>query len=225
MNSMALMMKKTRTNYDRDFKLKAVFLSYKNGNSAQTARDLQIHKNLLSLWRKELKEYGSGCFPGYGNLTLTYEDKKINDLKKQIREADIKYEIIRNASKCICLGKPFIFQFMQENEKKYPIKLMCSALNANRGTYRAWKRGLLTETQKWHAALKNEIASIFASSKETYGCRRIAAELRKSGYFLSHKTVLKYMRELDLKVLIKKIRPSARSKTAKQTDFNPNDGE
>ncbi|WP_343588430.1 transposase [Flavobacterium sp.] len=197
-------MKKTRANYDRDFKLKAVFLSYENRNSAQTARDLQIDKNLLSLWRKEYKKFGTGCFPGYGNLTLTSAEKKIYHLEKQIKDVDLKFEIIRNASKYIFLGKPFIFHFMAENEKKYSIKLMCRTLGVNRGTYRTWKRGLLTETQKWRINLKNEIKSIFSASKETYGCHRIVIELQKSGYFLSHTTVLRCMRELGIYVSIRK---------------------
>lgn len=197
-------MKKSKILYYRDFKLKAVFLSYENGNSAQTARDLQIDKNLLCIWRKEYKKYGTGCFPGYGNLTLTSEEKKKYNLKKQINEADLKFEIIKNASKYIFLGKTFIFHFMAENERKYSIKLMCRVLGINRGTYRTWKKGSLTETQKWRIALKKEISLIFLASKETYGCHRIKIELQKSGYFLSHVTVLKCMRELGLCVSLKK---------------------
>jgi transposase-like protein len=204
-------MKNIRVKYDRDFKLKAVLLSYENGSLAQTARDLQIGKNLLFLWRKEFKKYGTGCFPGYGNLTLTSEEKKIYNLEKKIKETDLKFEIIKQASTYIYLGMPFIFHFMAENEKKYSIKLMCRALDVNRGTYRTWKRGLLTETQKWRINLKKEISSIFSISKETYGCHRIAVELKKSGYFLSHKTVLTRMRELGIYVSIKKNKPAVRN--------------
>ncbi|WP_431241296.1 transposase [Flavobacterium sp. P21] len=70
-------MKAIRKTYERDFKLKAVMLSYENGSLAQTAKDLQIHKNLLFLWRKECKELGTGSFPGYGYLKLNSEEKKI----------------------------------------------------------------------------------------------------------------------------------------------------
>ncbi|WP_431241297.1 IS3 family transposase [Flavobacterium sp. P21] len=81
---------------------------------------------------------------------------------------------------------------------------MCITLGVNRGTYRIWKKGSVTETQKWKMALKMEISSIFSTSKETYGCHRIAVELQKSGYFVSHTTVLKCMRELGIYVSIKK---------------------
>lgn len=197
-------MKEIRKSYERDFKLKAVMLSYENGSLAQTARDLNIHKNLLFLWRKEFKEYGTGSFPGYGYLKLNSEEQKIYDLEKKIKETDSKFEMIIDARKYICLGKPFIFHFIAENEKKYPIRFMCRILGVNRGTYRIWKKGSLTERQKWKMTLKIEINSIFYASKETYGCHRIAVELQKSGYFVSHTTVLKYMRELGIYVSIKK---------------------
>lgn len=197
-------MKNIRINYDRDFKLRAVLLSFENGSLAQTARDLQIDKNLLFLWRKEFKKNGTGCFPGCGNRTLTSEEKKIYNLEKKIKETDLKFEIIQKASKYIGLGMPFIFHFMAENEKKYAIRLMCRTLGVNRGTYRTWKRGLLTETQKSRLNIKKEISFIFSISKQTYGCHRIAAELQKSGYTSCHTTVLKLMRELGIYVSIKK---------------------
>lgn len=203
-------MKTIRINYDRDFKLKAVLLSYENGSLAQTARELQIGKNLLFIWRKEFKKYGTGCFPGCGNLTLTSDEKKIYNLEKEIRETNLKFEIIQKGAKAIGLGKPFLFHFMAASEKEYSIKLMCRTLRVNRGTYRTWKRGLPTETQKLRENLKKEISSIFSASKQTYGCCRIAAALQKSGHTICHTTVLKLMRELGISVSIKKNNPAYR---------------
>lgn len=204
MSSTVLIMKNIRINYERDFKLRAVRLSFENDSLAQTARDLQISKNLLFLWRKELKKNGTGCFPGCGNLTLTSEEKKVYNLEKKIKETELKFEIIQKASKYVGLGTPFIFHFIAENEKKHAIRLMCRTLGVNRGTYRKWKRGLLTETQKSRINLKEKISSIFSISGQTYGCHRIAAELQKSGYIVCHTTVLKLMRELGIHVSIKK---------------------
>lgn len=197
-------MKNARKNYDREFKFRAVLLSYQNGNLAHTSRELDIDNNLLFLWRKEFKKYGSASFPGYGNLLLSSDEKKIYNLEKKINENEMTFEIIRSASKCITAGRESLFYFMVENEKKYSIKLMCRALGLNRGTYRMWKRGFSLENQKRRIDLKKEISSIFYASKETYGCHRIAAELKKSGSKISHTTVLKYMRELGFRVLIKK---------------------
>ena len=197
-------MKKARKNYNREFKISAVFLSYQNGNLAQTSRELQIGKNLLFLWRKEFKKYGSASFPGNGNPILSSDEKKINNLEKIIKENEMCFELIKSAGKCVTAGRESLFCFMVENEKKYTIKLMCRTLGLNRGTYRVWKRGLPLENQRRRIDLKKEISSIFAASKETYGCHRIAAELKRSGVEVSHTTVLKCMRELGLRVPIKK---------------------
>lgn len=45
---------------------------------------------------------------------------------------------------------------------------------------------------------KQEIQAIFTNSKETYGYRRIALELRQNGYKINHKTVLKLMKTLKI---------------------------
>ena len=197
-------MKKCRVHYNRDFKLKAIQLSYENGNVTQTARDLQISLNSLSLWRNILKKDGNASFPGKGNPVLSCEEKKIKILKKKIKNINLKFEIIRNAKDFIVLGKPFIFQFIAENEMKYSKELMCKTLGTNTETYNSWKRGFLTEKQKSKINLKDKINYIFVQSRETYGCCRIAVELEKCGYLVSSNTVLRCMRELGLYVSLKK---------------------
>lgn len=125
-------------------------------------------------------------------------------LKKNIKNINLKFEIIRNAREFVIKGKPFIFQFIAENEKNYSKELMCKALGTNTVTYRRWKSDFLTEKQKRKISLKDEINSIFVASKETYGCYRIAIELEKSGYLVSPITVLRHMRKLGLFVSVKK---------------------
>jgi transposase-like protein len=208
-------METIRKIYDRDFKFNAVLLSYRNGSLLQTARDLQISEKLLFLWRKDCKNYGTGSFPGYGYLKLNSEEKKIYNLEKKIKETDLKFEIIRNASKYICLGRPFLFHFIAENEKKYSTSFMCRIFGMQRKTYRLWKMGFINKTEKRKMILKKEISSIFSDSKETYGCRRISIVLQKSGYSISHTTVLVYMRELGLYVSVKKNNQAIRNNQKK----------
>ena len=47
--------------------------------------------------------------------------------------------------------------------------------------------------------VKKDIAEVFNENKSRYGYRRILVELRKKGYTLNHKTVLKLMRNLNLR--------------------------
>lgn len=203
-NLIILAMKKSRIHYNRDFKLKAIQLSYENGNVTQTARDLKISFRSLSLWRNILKKNGDTSFPGKGNSISSSEEKKIYILKKKIKNINLRFEIIKNAREFIIEGKPFIFQFIAENEKNYSKELMCKVLGTNTVTYRTWKKDFLTEKQKSKISLKEKINSIFVASKETYGCYRIAVELEKCGYLVSSTTVLRYMRELGIYVSLKK---------------------
>ncbi len=182
----------------------AVLLSYERGNISQVAKELDIKSSLLYIWRVNYQKFGSESFPGFGNLRSTAEQKQIYNLEKKIKESDLKYEILKNIGNYLHQNKHYIFHFMKSNEKKYSINLMCSALDVNRGTYRSWKKQVVSERQKWRIALKKEIKSIFFTCKQRYGCRRIAVELHNSGYHLSHTTVLIYMRELGLSCKIKK---------------------
>lgn len=199
--------------YDRDFKIKAVLLSFERNAIAQVARELEIKSSLLYLWRVDYKKLGVESFPGFGNLRLTTEQKRLQQLEKKIKESELKFEILKNGAEYLNKGKPFIFHFIKINEKKHPITLMCRVLNVNRGTYRSWEKQVISERQKWRIDLKKEIRSIFFACKERYGCHRIAIELQNSGYNLSHSTVLKYMRELELSSKIKKeLRPQLKRK-------------
>ena len=56
----------------------------------------------------------------------------------------------------------------------------------------------LKEKQDKYVVEKQEIQEIFASSKYTYGYRRITIELRQKGYIINHKTVLKLMKMLKI---------------------------
>jgi len=50
-------MNQNRKKYDKEFKQKAVELSYARGNAKEIAEELGIDKGLLYRWRKELKKY------------------------------------------------------------------------------------------------------------------------------------------------------------------------
>jgi transposase-like protein len=197
-------MERNKKTYTREFKIMAVLLSYGARTIIQVAKELEIPYKTLSVWRQDYIKFGTGSFPGYGNLRLCPEQKKIQDLEKKIKQTDLEFTILKSAVNYLNQGKPIICDFIKKNEKTYSIRLMCKVLSVNRRTYSKWKKEFVSERQKWRIGLKQEIALIFFNSKQRYGCRRIAVELQVSGYQLSHTSVLKYMKELDLHVYIKK---------------------
>lgn len=75
-------MKENRKTYDRNFKEKAVQLSYERDNISQLAKELGITAPLLYKWRQDYQEFGTGSFPGKGKLKLSPEQEKIHELEK-----------------------------------------------------------------------------------------------------------------------------------------------
>jgi len=81
------MMKKTRKNYTREFKLEAVRLLETSGKSAaQIERDLGIGSGCLSRWKREFAEEGKNAFSGHGRLAPDQE---------HIRQLERENEILR----------------------------------------------------------------------------------------------------------------------------------
>jgi len=71
---------KVRKKYDRIFKERAVELS------------AQLYK-----WRKESEEFGSGSFPGNGNMKQTPEQERISFLEKKLKDSELELEILKKA--------------------------------------------------------------------------------------------------------------------------------
>jgi len=90
-------MKKTRTIYSKDFKLKAVELSNVRGNAQEVARDLNIEASLIYRWRKELSNNPKLAFSGNGNAQLTEEQKELKRLRDELADVKMERDILKKA--------------------------------------------------------------------------------------------------------------------------------
>ena len=89
---------KTRRNYDSEFKQNAVVLSYESGEGVpQVAKNLGIGKDTLYKWRHEYSAKGELAFPGKGREALTSDQKRIKELEKQVRNAEMERDILKKA--------------------------------------------------------------------------------------------------------------------------------
>ncbi|MFD2942562.1 transposase [Flavobacterium notoginsengisoli] len=197
-------MKKKPMVYSFDFKVEAVKLSYERGNIAEVEKELNITSSLLTRWRQDYQKYGTGSFPGTGTLRLSPDDKKKYELKKKIKDLDLKFEIFKKAGDCMYQGKFEIFQFIRNHEKNYSIRKMCKVLNFSTRTYSNWKNQSLSETQQKRILIKEEITKVFFNFQQRYGAQRIAKILQKNGYKISSSTTKRYMCELGLYCKISK---------------------
>lgn len=190
--------------YERDFKEKAVLLSYERGNIEKVEEELGITRSLLNRWRQDYKEYGSGSFPRGGNLLLSPEKKRIYLFEKRIEKADRDSIIILKASPYLCKGRPMIYIIIQDLENTYSAKQICKTLEIDQRAYSRWKKQYVSDRKKRKLELLREIAIIFITMEKRYGYMRIAVELQRRGYTISGSTTARYMKELGLFVSIKK---------------------
>ena len=90
-------MKQVRTRYSKEFKLKAVELSYERGNVQQAGAELGVNPETLRLWRNAVKS---------GNLTAESASKEkprspeaieLAQIKKELYEITQEHDILKKA--------------------------------------------------------------------------------------------------------------------------------
>lgn len=193
-------MKEGRKKHDISFKEKAVLLSYGNSSICQIEKKLNICTNVLYRWINQYKKSGTVAFDCADNAVLNNESLKINELKKKIKESNLKFAILKDGISILNQDKKMIFHFIKIHEKIYPVTKMCLILGINISTYYLWKKKPVTEAKRKKKLMQQEINDIFLSSKQRYGCPRITIELKKRGYKISSATVARYMRELGIHI-------------------------
>jgi transposase len=90
-------MKRERTSYDRSFKIMAVELAASKGSIPETAKELGIPQDLIRRWTREKSIKGTASFSGNGIPSLTEEQKEIERLKRELKEAQIERDILKKA--------------------------------------------------------------------------------------------------------------------------------
>jgi transposase InsO family protein len=105
------------------------------------------------------------------------------------------------------------YKFIKNNEFIFPIEKMCNVLKLSSSGYYKWKNRPRSKRLLLKEKIKQQITSIYFSSKQRYGSPRIAFELNSLGYKISRITVAKYMKELGLRSkLSKKFKVTTHSK-------------
>ena len=78
---------------------------------------------------------------------------------------------------------------------------MCGLLDVPRSSFYAWRGRVESPTAARRRVLAVEVARVFELSRQTFGCRRIAAALNRDGVECSVGLVADLMRELGLKAV------------------------
>lgn len=90
------------------------------------------------------------------------------------------------------------YEFIDGQKYAYPIVNMCGWLEVSRSGYYEWRDRPTSATMERREALKIKIEQIFYDEDETYGYRRIHAELGRQGVEAGPELVRGLMREMEL---------------------------
>jgi transposase len=86
-----------RRKFSREFKLEAVRLVKDRGVAvAQTARDLDLHENVLRKWIREAISDPQHAFPGHGQMKP--EQLEIDRLRKEVAKLKAERDILKKAA-------------------------------------------------------------------------------------------------------------------------------
>lgn len=90
-------MAKPRRIFDREFKLKAVELSYERDSIKELAHELNIRPELIYRWRGEFTALEGASFPGNGKKRMTEEESELAQLKRELADVRMERDILKKA--------------------------------------------------------------------------------------------------------------------------------
>jgi transposase InsO family protein len=92
------------------------------------------------------------------------------------------------------------YGFIQEQQKAYPVTVLCSVMQVGRSAYYAWaKRPEATAKDQQRQRMEQCAARIFEDSRRTYGSRRLSRELKEAGFAAGRYKTRSIMAKLNLK--------------------------
>ena len=90
-------MESNRREFTREFKVEAVKMVTEGGHSvAEVARDLNVGRNLLSRWKRQLTDEPEQSFPGKGRLRPLEDENR--RLRRALQRAEQERDFLKKAA-------------------------------------------------------------------------------------------------------------------------------
>jgi len=91
-------MTKIRRKYSKTEKLEIVKLSISASHTVnELAERFDISANTIYNWRSKFYKHSEDAFPGHGNKVMTQDEREIDRLKKELKEAQLERDILKKA--------------------------------------------------------------------------------------------------------------------------------
>ncbi len=108
------------------------------------------------------------------------------------------------------------YAFIATHRTDHKVARLCRVLGVSRSAYYAWQKQPTSQREQANQALAKQVQTLFDSSQQTYGSRRIRMALRGQGIRCGRARVERVMQQLALKVPFNRRRIST-------TKANPHD--
>jgi putative transposase len=111
------------------------------------------------------------------------------------------------------------FRFVDDHQDLYEVKRLCELTECSRSGYYAWRNRPASAREVADAELLEEIRTLHADSRGTYGAPRVHGQLRRRGHRLGCKRVARLMRANGLKGAHVRRKRGRRANTAPGPDL------
>nr|WP_093175850.1 IS3 family transposase [Sinosporangium album] len=163
------------------------------------ARELDIHDTTLHNWVKAWRREHEGVAPAAPENGGARSEREI-ELERENRKLREEVAFLKKSG-CLLRGRESVtakYELIDAEKADHAIVDMCRWLQVSRSGFYEWRSRPMSATAERRERLKASIAVVFEDSHETYGYRRVQAELLRRGEEVSVETVRLLMRELGL---------------------------
>lgn len=117
--------------------------------------------------------------PFVGSGKLHKEDEEKRRLRQRIKELERENEFLK--SECLLRQEPKVIRYLyiEANRGKYSIAKMAKWVNVSKSGYYAWHRRRSSQRDIANDELLREIRELHKITHESYGPKRMAAQISK----------------------------------------------
>jgi putative transposase len=187
--------------HSREFKLEVVRrIASGEKRPAQASREYGLAESVLSRWRKEYHERGEAAFLSQASPAAS-EESRIAELERFCGQLALENTVLKNIAGFEIKERHAMIAQAHALYPELSVQRLCDLF----GVSRSWYYEQLRETgpDEEEIALRDEIERIILEFPG-YGYRRVTRALHRAGQSITHKRVLRIMREESLLCHLKK---------------------
>jgi transposase len=189
--------------HSREFKLDVVRqIASGQKRPAQVCREYGLAESVLSRWRREYQQRGESAFLPPQSEQSSTQEQRIAELERFCGQLALENQVLKKsvAEQGIRERHAMIEQAHQQHPE-LSIEHLCDLFDVSRSWY--YERSGQPDSNAEEITLRDEIERIILEFSG-YGYRRVTHALKRQGWDVNHKRVLRIMREESLLCHLKK---------------------